>query len=96
MDNIFNWFKNHKRIAVILFVIFFVVIPLLPFVKSKFGIFDKEDAIIFLTYYGTVMSGLAGGLLTLFGVWWTIKDQHNLRLIDEIKQEENRKYNLSI
>lgn len=84
-NNIFHWIKKHKLLTVCLGIIIYIVIPILPFIQSPIGIFSKEDATLFLSYYGTIVSGLIGGALTLSGVWWTIK-----------KQEEQRKKDLAI
>ena len=65
----------HKILTVCLAIIVYIVIPILPFIQSPIGIFSKEDATLFLSYYGTIISGVTGGALTLGGVWWTISDQ---------------------
>lgn len=83
--NIFYWIKKHPKLTGILATVVYIVIPTLPFIQSPIGIFSKEDATLFLNYYGTIVSGLTGGALTLGGVWWTIK-----------KQEEQRKNDLAI
>lgn len=82
MENIFEWLRYHKKLDLLLFVLFFIVIPTAPFIQSPIGILSKDDAIIFLSYYGTIIAGLSGGALTLFGVWWTIKDQEQKRKAD--------------
>lgn len=74
MENIIKWLKKHRKLSILIFFLLFFIIPVLPFIQSPIGILLKEDAIIFLDYYGTILAGLAGGALTLFGVWWTIKD----------------------
>lgn len=85
MENIFEWLRYHKKLDLLLFFLFFIVIPIAPFIQSPIGILSKDDAIIFLSYYGTVIAGLAGGALTLFGVWWTIKDQEQKRKADLVR-----------
>ncbi|WP_370771988.1 hypothetical protein [Faecalibacillus intestinalis] len=66
--NIFYWIKKHPKLTGILAIIIYIVIPILPFIQSPIGIFSKEDATLFLNYYGTIISGLTGGALTLGGV----------------------------
>lgn len=98
--------KKHKLLTVCLGIIIYIVIPILPFIQSPIGIFSKEDATLFLSYYGTIVSGLTGGALTLGGVWWTINDQkkandQNENLIQQLEDlhgeiEELKKQNQEI
>ena len=83
MENIFKWFKCNRKLISLLFILFFIIIPIIPFIQSPIGILTKEDAVIFIDYYGTIIAGLSGGALTLFGVWWTIQDQNNKRILDK-------------
>ena len=85
-NNIFYQIKKHPILSVALLIIFYIVIPILPFIQSSIGIFSKEDATLFLTYYGTIISGLTGGSLTVGGVWWTIKKQEEQREEDLANQ----------
>lgn len=78
-NNIFYWIKKHKLLTICLAIIIYIVIPIIPFIQSPIGIFSKEDATLFLSYYGTIISGITGGALTLGGVWWTINDQKEQR-----------------
>ena len=71
--------KKHKLLTICLAIIIYIVIPIIPFIQSPIGIFSKEDATLFLSYYGTIISGITGGALTLGGVWWTINDQKEQR-----------------
>lgn len=86
MENIFSWLKCHKKLDILIFIFFFIIIPTIPFIKSPIGFLSKDNAILFLSYYGTILSGIAGGALTLIGVWWTIKDQEKKRRSDLIAQ----------
>lgn len=74
--------KHIKSITFSTIIIIYIIIPIFPFIKSPYGIFSKEDAALFLNYYGTIISGVTGGALTLGGVWWTLKDA------EEQKREE--------
>lgn len=96
MENIFEWLRYHKKLDFLLFVLFFIVIPTAPFIQSPIGILSKDDAVIFLSYYGTVIAGLAGGALTLFGVWWTIKDQNIKKQKDAEIHNKERKEELAL
>ena len=78
-NNVFYWIKKHKLLTICLAIIIYIVIPIIPFIQSPTGIFSKEDATLFLSYYGTIISGITGGALTLGGVWWTINDQKEQR-----------------
>lgn len=78
-NNVFYWIKKHKLLTICLAIIIYIVIPIIPFIQSPTGIFSKEDATLFLSYYGTIISGIIGGALTLGGVWWTINDQKEQR-----------------
>lgn len=78
-NNIFYWIKMHKILTVCLAIIVYIVIPILPFIQSPIGIFSKEDATLFLSYYGTIISGVTGGALTLIGVIWTINYEKETR-----------------
>lgn len=85
MKKIFNLFKVHKKAIIALSVIVYIAIPILPFIKSPIGFVLKDDAIIFLEYYATIISGITGGALTLGGVWWTIVEQKN-----DLKEQQKR------
>lgn len=85
MKKLYEWFFAHKLLALILLVIVLVVVPIAPFIESSLGVFSRDGAVLFLSYYGTMLSGLTGGALTLGGVWWTIK-----------KQEEEKKMEFDI
>lgn len=89
-NNIFYWIKMHKILTVCLAIIVYIVIPILPFIQSPIGIFSKEDATLFLSYYGTIISGVTGGALTLIGVIWTINYEKKAREEDFKTQEERR------
>ena len=78
-NNVFYWIKKHKLLTICLAIIIYIVIPIIPFIQSPTGIFSKEDATLFFSYYGTIISGITGGALTLGGVWWTINDQKEQR-----------------
>lgn len=89
-NNIFYWIKMHKILTVCLAIIVYIVIPILPFIQSPIGIFSKEDATLFLSYYGTIISGVTGGALTLIGVIWTINYEKKAREENFKTQEERR------
>lgn len=77
-------YKIHIKLIVFLSVMIYIVIPLAPFIESPIGIFSKENASLFLSYYGTIIGGITGGALTLGGVWWTIKKQDEQKYNDNI------------
>lgn len=79
METFFTYIKNHKKMVLSLIIVLFIIVPILPFIKSPCGIFNHESAIIFLQYYGTILAGISGGFITLLGVWWTINDQKKQR-----------------
>ena len=79
METFFTYIKNHKKMVLSLIIVLFIIVPILPFIKSPCGIFNHESATIFLQYYGTILAGISGGFITLLGVWWTINDQKKQR-----------------
>lgn len=81
-----DWIKKHKRLIIMLSITVYIIIPILPFIKSPIGFIQKNDAVIFLQYYGTIISGITGGALTLGGVWWTI--DNNRKVLKEEKRIE--------
>lgn len=96
MDNLFDWIRYHKKYDILIFITLYLIIPIIPFISSPIGVFTRESAKLFLSYYATILGGLSSGLLTLFGVWWTIKDQNNKRIIDEAKNDDIRKEDLAV
>lgn len=79
METFFTYIKNHKKMVLSLIIVLFIIVPILPFIKSPCGIFNHKSATIFLQYYGTILAGISGGFITLLGVWWTINDQKKQR-----------------
>lgn len=88
MERIFDWFKYHKKMVITLSIIIYMIIPMLLFLESPIGFLKKDDAIIILEYYATIISGITGGFLTLSGVWWTIRDQANKKIIESHEQHK--------
>ncbi len=82
METFFIYIKNHKKMVLSLIIVLFIIVPILPFIKSPCGIFNRESATIFLQYYGTILAGISGGFITLLGVWWTINDQKKQRKVE--------------
>lgn len=68
---------NKKTIIIIVLflLLFFIVIPYIILKESYIGIFEKDTALSYLAYTGSII----GGLLTLAGVSWTILDQSKKR-----------------
>lgn len=94
MESILKWCAKHKVFTVSVIFFSIVVVPFIPFVRSGIGTVIKEDAIIFLQYYGTILAGILGGFLTLCGVWWTINEQNRIRKEDQTKRDEERREEL--
>lgn len=55
-----------------------IAFPILILCPSKYGIIPRDVGLQIVGYGGSIL----GGLLTLYGVWWTIKKQDNLRRED--------------
>lgn len=90
MEAFFTYIKNHKKMVLSLIIVLFIIVPILPFIKSPYGVFSHESTTIFLQYYGTILAGISGGFITLLGVWWTINDQKKQRKDQELKQNKAR------
>lgn len=55
-----------------------IAFPILILCPSKYGIIPRDVGLQIVGYGGSIL----GGLLTLYGVWWTIKKQDDLRRED--------------
>lgn len=66
MNNFFN--ENKKLFLIILSIS--IIIPIIILTPSPIGIIEYETGLTLIGYCGSIL----GGFLTLYGVWWTIKD----------------------
>lgn len=85
MERLLSWIKENKRKSICIITILYFVIPIILSLRFSWGSIPYDIAENLLAYYGTMLSGLTGGVLTLGGVWWTIK-----------KQEEEKKMEFDI
>lgn len=69
-----KFYKNNKK-AVILFITFIFIFPIVILCPSPIGMIPREIGSIIVGYGGTIL----GGFLTLYGVWWTIEDNRSSR-----------------
>lgn len=69
-----HFLKANFKPLLIIFIIS-ILLPIILLTLSSIGIFPKETSYQILSYCGSIL----GGFLTLYGVWWTIKDQNNKR-----------------
>lgn len=84
MDEFFNNIKKHKVIFLFSIMIIFILVPIAFYIPSPIGIIPRDEAGNVLSYYGAVL----GGLLTVFGVAWTLQKQEEEHKKTLEKQEE--------
>lgn len=89
--------KNLKLISS--FCLIAILFPIIILYPSPIGIIPHDIGLQIVGYGGSIL----GGLLTLYGVWWTIKDNENQRREDlaiqykpfltiDIDDENSKKY----
>ena len=66
-----KFFKENWRILVVIIVIV-VLFPTIMLITTYYKIIPYDSAIAIIGYGGSIL----GGFLTLYGVWWTIKEQN--------------------
>lgn len=86
-----NSIKKHK-ICIILVIILIMSLPFIILTPTECGFLEKTDAQTIVSYAGAII----GGVLTLIGVWWTIKYQSESLKDQEIKLNNQRVENLAI
>lgn len=86
MEKLFTWIKNHKVIFSLIILIIFIIIPILFYTPSHIGIIPRDEVGNVLSYYGAIL----GGLLTIFGVAWTLYYQE-----EEHKKDLDTQKNIS-
>ena len=69
--------KENFKPLLIIFAIS-IILPIILLTPSNIGIFSKETSYQILSYCGSIL----GGFLTLYGVWWTIRDQNEKRKME--------------
>lgn len=86
-----SFFKENAKaiVGVLCIVIIFPIIILTP---SPIGFIPHDTGLTIIGYGGSIL----GGFLTLYGVWWTIKDQNKNKLLDNKKHEEEKQESLRI
>ena len=75
-----KFFKENINVLS-LFTVIAIIFPIIILLPTPIGIIPYETGLTLIGYGGSIL----GGLLTLYGVWWTIK-----------KNDEERKNDLSI
>lgn len=68
--------ENWKMLIIALIIV--IIFPFIILTPNKYGIIPYETGLIIIGYGGSIF----GGFLTLYGVWWTIKDQEKKRRED--------------
>lgn len=91
MERLLTWIKENKRKSICIIAILYFIIPIILSLHFSWGSIPYDIAENLLAYYGTMLSGLTGGALTLGGVWWTIRDQDKKRDKDIKDREKEQK-----
>ena len=65
--------ENWKMLTIVTIVV--ILFPIIILTPSRYGTIPYDTGIAIVGYGGSIL----GGFLTLYGVWWTIKDQENTR-----------------
>lgn len=73
-NNMFNFFKENRKMLIV-FLVIAIVFPIIILCPSPIGIIPYETGLTIVGYGGSIL----GGFLTLYGVWWTIKDLESER-----------------
>ena len=68
--------ENWKMLTIVTIVV--ILFPIIILTPSRYGTIPYDTGIAIVGYGGSIL----GGFLTLYGVWWTIKDQENTRKKD--------------
>lgn len=76
--------ENWKMLIVILLIV--ILFPSIILIASNNKLLSYNTAIAIIGYGGSIL----GGFLTLYGVWWTIKEQ-NTNLIKQQEQLDKQK-----
>ena len=72
-----NFFKENKKIL-LFFILLSIILPVIILTPSCIGFIRYETGLALIGYIGSIL----GGFLTLYGVWWTINEQHEIRKTD--------------
>ena len=86
-----KFFKENWRILVVIIVIV-VLFPTIMLITTYYKIIPYDSAIAIIGYGGSIL----GGFLTLYGVWWTIKEQNKNLIKQQKLLEVQRKENMAI
>ncbi len=92
VKEMYKRYKDIINFAIIFLVIVPVCMYILALTPSSIGFMEPEDARVWLTYYGAIV----GGGMTLWGVAWTISNQHKLHASDLADEERRRKEELAL
>ncbi|OUP99924.1 hypothetical protein B5E91_12610 [Thomasclavelia spiroformis] len=68
--------ENWKMLTITITVV--ILFPIIILTPSRYGTIPYDNGIAIVSYGGSIL----GGFLTLYGVWWTIKDQEKKRYED--------------
>ena len=77
-----NFVKENAPVIIVVGLIS-IAFPILILCPSKYGIIPHDVGLQIVGYGGSIL----GGLLTLYGVWWTIRKQ------DEINRDDGERHN---
>ena len=81
-----NFFKENWKMLVIVLIVT-VLFPIVILTPSRYGTISYDTGLTIVGYGGSIL----GGFLTLYGVWWTIKEQKK-DLIEQQKQLEGQRH----
>lgn len=72
-----NFFKENWKMLVIVLIVT-VLFPIVILTPSRYGTISYDTGLTIVGYGGSIL----GGFLTLYGVWWTIKNQEEQKRKD--------------
>lgn len=82
--------ENWKMLVIVLIVA--VLFPIIVLTPSRCGTISYDTGLTIVGYGGSIL----GGFLTLYGVWWTIKEQKQDLINQQKKLDDQRREDLAI
>lgn len=82
--------ENWKMLIAILLIV--ILFPSIILIASNNKLLSYNTAIAIIGYGGSIL----GGFLTLYGVWWTIKEQNNNLIKQQEQLDKQRREDLAI
>ncbi|MFR7592465.1 MAG: hypothetical protein ACLUVC_13575 [Longibaculum sp.] len=85
-------FIIENKQLLISFVIISIMLPIIILLPSPIGFITYETGLTIIGYCGSIL----GGFLTLYGVWWTIKEQKKDLMFQQKNIDIQRQNDLAI